>query len=183
MHGDTEDLMQETMVNDHSNERTGGEQWVHLVECSFTDSCLDVGGEMVVKNAMVFPEEHLGQFVAFERAEEQQSQEGGIHAGSDAETGDQRKYSAVIPLSGEFLDSSQQFVDGDLFGQDCPVQRSLGWKMLEDQCFADAGGSGDLFGRCSAEAFGREEGGRRRNQTGLTLLTRRSWLSCHRIQT
>lgn len=169
-------------MDDHPDERASGEQRIYVAEGPFADSGLDIRGEVVVKNAVVLAEEHLGQFVAFERAKEQKSQEGGVHTGSDAEASDQGKDSTVIALSRRFLNRSEQLVDRDLFGQNGAVQGSLGREMLEHERFADAGGSGDLFGRCAVEAFGGEEGCRCGNQAGLTLLTRRSGSSCHGIK-
>jgi hypothetical protein len=59
VHGDTEDLVKETMVDDHSDERSGGQQRIHLTKGSFAYSCLDIRGQVVIKDSMVFPEEHF----------------------------------------------------------------------------------------------------------------------------
>ena len=93
----------------------------------------------------------------FERAEQQQPQEGGIHAGPDAEPRDQRKHSAVIALSGGILDRSEQLVHADLFGEDRAIERVLGREMLEDQRFAYSSRLRNLLGRCPVETLGGEE--------------------------
>jgi hypothetical protein len=69
MHGDTKDLVKKAVMDDHSNECSGGEQRIHFAKGAFADSGLDVGSEVVVKDAVVFPEEHVRQFMTFERAE------------------------------------------------------------------------------------------------------------------
>ena len=69
MHGDTKDLVKEPVMDDHSNECSGGEQRIHLAKSPFADSGLDICGEVVVKDPVVFPEEHVRQFMTFERAE------------------------------------------------------------------------------------------------------------------
>ena len=69
MHGDTKDLVKKAVMDDHSNECSGGEQRIHLAKVAFPNSGLDVGCEVVVKDPVVFPEEHVRQFMTFERTE------------------------------------------------------------------------------------------------------------------
>jgi hypothetical protein len=59
MHGDTENLVKEAVVDDHSNECPSGKQRIHLAECPFADSGFDICGQVVIKDPMVFPEEHF----------------------------------------------------------------------------------------------------------------------------
>jgi hypothetical protein len=60
MHRHTEDVMQETMMDDHSDEGTGGEQRVDFAEAAFGDSHLNVGRKMVIEDAVMLGEKHLG---------------------------------------------------------------------------------------------------------------------------
>jgi len=69
MHGDTKNLVKEAVMDDHSNECSGGEQRIHLAKSALADSGPDVCGEVIVKDSVVFPEEHVRQFMTFERAE------------------------------------------------------------------------------------------------------------------
>jgi hypothetical protein len=179
MHGHPKDLMKKAMMDDHPNEGAGGEQWVDLEECSLSDSCSDIRRKMVIEDAVVFPEKHLGQFMAFERAEEQQSQQGAIHSWPNPEAGDQREHPAVIPFFGGFFNYAEQLVDGDLFGKDCAVERALRREMLEDQRFTHTGGTRDLLRRGPVEPFGGKERSCCGDETGLTLLTGGPRLSCH----
>ena len=66
MHGDTKDLVKKAVMDNHSNECSGGEQWIHLAKSAFADSGLDVGSEVVIKDPVVFHEEHVRQFMTFE---------------------------------------------------------------------------------------------------------------------
>jgi len=59
MHGNTKDLVKKAVMDDHSNECSGGEQRIHLAKGAFADSGLDVCSEVVVKDPVVFPEEHV----------------------------------------------------------------------------------------------------------------------------
>ena len=167
------------MMDDHPNEGAGGEQRIHLAEGSLSDSRSNIRREMVVEDAVVFSEKHLGQFMAFERAEQEQSQQGAIHPWPNPEAGDQREHPAVIPFFCGFFNRAEQLVDGDFFGEDRAVERTLRREMFEDQRFTHTGGTRDLLCRGPIESFGGEERGCCGNETGLTLLAGGPRLSCH----
>ena len=76
VHRHAKDLMQEAMVDDHPDEGAGGNERIHLMKRSFEDSGLNVCGQVIVQDSMMFSEKHLGSFMAFERAEQEQSKKG-----------------------------------------------------------------------------------------------------------
>ena len=158
------------MVHDHADEGPGGQERIDTAERAVLNPGLDVGRQMVVKHFVVFAEKHVGQFVAFQRAEQQESQQSGVDAGADPIARDQGKDTPVVPLLGGFLDCAEEFADREFFREDRGVERAFGREVFEDQGFADAGGSGDLFRGGAVEAFFCEQGSGCLNQAGLPFL-------------
>ena len=68
---------------------------------------LNVSGEIIVKHAVLFAEKHVRQFVAFQRAEEQQSKHRGVGAGANAVAGDERKDTVVVTFARHVLDGAR----------------------------------------------------------------------------
>ncbi len=69
MHRHPENLVKKPVVDDRSDKGAGGQQGVHVPERPLGNSQFDIGGEAVIEDPVMFPEEHLAEFVAFQRAE------------------------------------------------------------------------------------------------------------------
>ena len=69
MHRDAENFMKETMVYDHADKGSGGQQRIDLTKRALVDSGCNIGRQVIVQHAMVFAEEHVRQLMALERAE------------------------------------------------------------------------------------------------------------------
>ena len=159
MQRDLEDFMEQAMVDDHADKCPRSQQRIDLPEGALLNPGPNVSGEIIVKHPVLFAEEHIRELVAFQGAEEQQSEHRRIGAGANAIAGDERKNSIVIPLSGQLFDGAEELAERGFLGEDRCVQGSFGWKVLEHQGFADAGGTGDFLGRGALKALLREQGG------------------------
>ncbi len=87
MHRHPENFVEQAMVHDHPDEGTGGEQGIDAAKGPLCDPRLDVSGQVIVEHPVVFIEEHFGEFMAFQRAEEKQAQEGRVRSWPDPEAG------------------------------------------------------------------------------------------------
>jgi hypothetical protein len=68
MHRDAENFMKETMVYDHADKGSGGQQRIDLTKRALVDPGFNIGRQVIVQHAMVFAEEHVGQLMALECA-------------------------------------------------------------------------------------------------------------------
>jgi hypothetical protein len=66
-----ENFMKETMVHNHPDKGSGGQQRIHVTKSAFVDSGFDIGRQVIVQHTMVLAEEHVGQLMALERAEKE----------------------------------------------------------------------------------------------------------------
>ena len=74
MGGNAKDVVQQPVIDDHADERLGGEQRVHFPEHAVSRTARDVSSQEFIKHPVPVPEKHVRQFMPFQRAEEQQPQ-------------------------------------------------------------------------------------------------------------
>jgi hypothetical protein len=60
MHRDSEDLMEQSVMNDHTDERAGCQKGIDGTKCAVGNSPANVCGQVIIKHFMVFAEKHLG---------------------------------------------------------------------------------------------------------------------------
>ena len=171
VHGLAVDFVQEAMVDDHPDERSRGQQGIDRAKGSFLNPGFDIAGQIIVDDPMLLAEEHVGQFVALQAAEQEEPQHGGVGAGADAVTGDQRKEPLVIPLARDVVDGFHQGTQVRLFRKNGGIERALSGKVFEEQRFADSGGFGDFLGPGPAKTPRGEERRGGGDETGLAIST------------
>jgi hypothetical protein len=60
MHRDSKDFMQQTVMDDHADERAGRQERIDRAKRTVGNSCSNVRGEVIVEHFVVLAEEHLG---------------------------------------------------------------------------------------------------------------------------
>jgi hypothetical protein len=95
--------MEQPVMGDHADEGAGSQEGIDRPKRAIFNSCANVCGEMVIEDFVVLAEEHLGQFVPFQRAEQEESQECRVDPGANAIARDQCKHAMVVALSVRFV--------------------------------------------------------------------------------
>lgn len=161
------------MEND-TEEGSGGKHWIDRSENTVLDASSNVAGEQIVKDSILLLKKHVGQLMPFQGAEKEQAEQRRICAFFDSIAGEQREEPFIISFLGCFFDGFSQPGVVSLFCKHCGVQRMLGRKVFEEQCFTDTGSFGDLFRGRSGKAVCGKQRRRSADQTGLSQMTRGS---------
>ena len=60
MHRDSEDLMEQPVMDDHANEGAGCQEGIDRAKRAVFNPCANVRSEVIIEHFVVFAEEHLG---------------------------------------------------------------------------------------------------------------------------
>ncbi len=92
------------MVENDTEEGSGGKHWIDRTERAVLNTSADVAGKEIMKGSILLTEKHIGQFMPFQGAEKEQAKQCRIGALSDPITGKQRKEPRIILIVRRFLD-------------------------------------------------------------------------------
>ncbi len=159
------------MVEDDTEEGSGGQHRVDWTERAILDASANVAGQQIVKDAILLLKKHVGQLVTFQGAEKKQPKQRRIRALPDSIAGEEHEEPLIISILDGFFSGFAQPGVLSLFCQNGRVQCMLGWKVLKKQGFTDTRGRSDLFSGRSGKAVCREQRCRSADETGLPLKT------------
>ena len=171
MHGQPENIVQQAMVDDDTEEGSGGELRIDRAKGSIFDPPADVCFQQVVKHAVLPPEKHIGQLVAFQGAEEQQSEQRRVRSFSDSRTGQQSEQPGIVVVPRGFFRGLPQPCIVRFIFKNGGIERTFGGKMFEEERFTHTGCLRDFLRRRPLETIVGEQGGCGTDQVGLTLKT------------
>jgi hypothetical protein len=158
------------MVEDDTEEGSGGKHRVDWPERAILDASANVAGQQIVKDTILLLKKHVGQLVTFQGAEKKQPKQRRIRALPDSIAGEKLEEPLIISILDGLLGGFAQPGVLSLFCENGRVQCMLGRKVFKKQCFTDTRGLSDLFSSRSGKAVRSKQRCRSVDQTGLPLM-------------